>query len=57
MNRRGTLLALLALGTAAGPRTATPQTSPKMPTLGFLSLLPTPTKDEWDRTPFAIRLK
>ena len=57
MNRRDTLLALLALGTAAGPRVATPQTSPRIPTLGFLSLFPTPTRDEWDRTPFAFRLK
>ena len=57
MNRRDTLLALVALGAAAGPRVATPQTSPRIPTLGFLALVSAPTKDEWDRTPFAIRLK
>lgn len=57
MNRRDTLLALLALGTAAGPRVAMPQSSPGIPTLGFISLFPTPTRDEWDRTPFAIRFK
>ena len=57
MNRRDTLLALLALGAAAGPRVATSQTSPSMPTLGYLNLGAAPTRDEWDRTPFAIRLK
>ena len=57
MNRRDSLLALLALGTAAGPRIATPQTSPRIPTLGYLSLASAPSGDQWGLTPFATRLK
>lgn len=57
MNRRDTLIALLALGAAAGPRLAKSQTSPSMPTLGFLSLGAAPTTGELDRTPISAGLK
>jgi putative ABC transport system substrate-binding protein len=57
MKRRDTLIALLALGAAAGPRLATSQTSPSMPTLGFLSLGAAPTTGELDRTPISAGLR
>lgn len=57
MNRRDTLLALLALGTTAGPRIATPQASRRIPTLGFLSGREVLSKAAWDLGAFAIRLK
>jgi len=57
MNRRDTLLALLALGTTAGPRVATPQTSPRMPTLGFLTSRGALSETAWDLGGIAIRLK
>jgi putative ABC transport system substrate-binding protein len=57
MNRRDTLLALLALGAAAGPRVATSQASTKMPALGYLTLVEASTQGPWDQTSLAVELK
>jgi putative ABC transport system substrate-binding protein len=57
MNRRDAVLALLALGAAADPRVATSQTSPRMPTIGFLALGAAPASGAEDRTPIAAGLK
>lgn len=46
MNRRDTIIALLTLGAAFGPRIATPQTSPRIRTIGYLGGRPgTPLMD------------
>ena len=57
MNRRDAVLALLALGTAASPRVAMPQTSPTIPTLGYLSFGAAKTAGDWDRSPLTTGLK
>ena len=56
MNRRDTLLAMLAVGISAGPRLASAQTSSRTPTIGFLSLSATPADLGQDRTPIAAGL-
>lgn len=54
MNRRESLLALLALGSV--PRATMAKTSAEMSTLGYLSFEPAQTRAEFDRSAFAIRL-
>jgi len=50
MNRRDTLLALLALGAAASPRVATPQSSSRTPTIGYLASSSSHFQDAWGRS-------
>jgi putative ABC transport system substrate-binding protein len=57
VNRRDLLVSFLALGGTVVSRLSHAQRAQRLPTIGFLSLRPTPTNEEWERLLFTVKLK
>jgi putative ABC transport system substrate-binding protein len=57
VNRRDLLAALAAFGASAAVRPAQPQPSSRLPRLGFLSIGPPSTLEQWNKARFALKLR